>query len=258
MQSGGVEVWTAQPDQFGCAACTRFVAVLDANERARAHRLAHEGDRRAFIVAHAMRRMALGLAMARDPADLRFDKGARGQPVLLDGGAQVPAFSLTRRRGVVACAVGRAGALGIDVEAMTDGVDTSLLEPYMVVDQQAPLTDEDFCVRWTALEAFWKSRGLGLSTAHPRIALRAIENVDGFEVLFAGGGLSAAMVAMRLPVAAGHVLSIACEETEDIRLVSLDELAAEPRATAKSILHLVTVTTTTTIALLTSPVRNMV
>lgn len=228
MQPGGIEVWTAQPDQLGAGECTQFTAMLDAHERQRAHRYRHQADRRAFIAAHALRRMALGRAMARDPADLRFGKGTHGQPVLLDGGAHPPAFSLTRRRGLVACAVGRAGALGIDVETMTGGFHASLLEPFMVCDKQAPLTEEDFCVRWTALEAFWKSRGLGLSTANPRIALRAIEDMDGFEVLFAGGSLVAATIALRLPVAAGHVLSIACEEADDIRLVAVNELAAAP------------------------------
>jgi 4'-phosphopantetheinyl transferase len=226
MQPGGVEVWTAQPDELGGDECTQFTAMLDADERERAHRHMHQADRRAFIVAHALRRMALGRAMARDPAELRFGKGAHGQPVLLDGGAHLPAFSLTRRRGLVACAVGRASALGIDVETMTDDFDASLLEPFMVCDKQSTVTKEDFYLRWTALEAFWKSRGLGLSTANPRIALRAIEDVDGFEVLLAGGSLAAATIASRLPVAAGHVLSIAYEVADNIRLVAVNELAA--------------------------------
>ncbi len=61
--------------------------MLDPHERERASRLKFDRDRRAFVVAHAMRRMALALALGTDPQDLSFGSGPQGQPLLL-GSAQ--------------------------------------------------------------------------------------------------------------------------------------------------------------------------
>ena len=105
-------------------------------------------------------------------------------------------------------------------------VDGRLLEPYM--EHADPLMDdEEFYVRWTALEAFWKAQGLGLSASHPRISLR--ENDAGaLDVVFGASGEVAAAVVMRRPSPDTHVLSVACESVRPVRLVELDRLAAAP------------------------------
>lgn len=225
-----VEVWTARPGELGCEACDHLMEVLDAQERDRAGRLRLEEDRRGFVVAHAMRRMALGLALAIDPADLRFGTSSHGQPVLLGLQGAVPSFSLSRSRGLVAFALGAGTRVGIDVEAMRDGVDASLLAPYVALTATNPVeTDEHFYVQWTALEAYWKARGLGLSTSHPRIRFQRIAD-DCWEVVFADEQRRAGMVVMRLPSGPGHVLALACDEVVKVRLVDLDGLAAAPRA----------------------------
>lgn len=223
----GVQVWTAHPDRLGGAACTEFMAVLDEGERDRAMRLRSEADRHAFIVAHAMRRIALGLALAVDPQELRFGSGMQGQPVLLGRGDDVPSFSLSRSRGLVAVAISTEGAVGVDVEAVRDGVDGALLSPYVALGRDAIRTDADFYVQWTALEAYWKARGLGLSTSHPRIRLAPLAE-DCWEVLLADDGSPAGMVAMRLPCSPSHVLTLACEAPMNVRLVELDALAQAP------------------------------
>jgi 4'-phosphopantetheinyl transferase len=231
MQGAGVEVWTARPERLGCDACTQFMKVLDEEERARAARLRCEEDRRAFVVAHAMRRIALGLALALEPHALRFGKGPHGEPLLLDAPAAVPRFSLSRSRGLVAFALA-AGPVGVDVEAIRDGVDGSLLAPYMEVPPAAIGSDADFYVQWTALEAYWKSRGLGLSAAQPRIRLSPIAD-DCWDVLLHDDALRAGMVVMRLPCDPTHVLALACEAPVAVRLVELDSLARAPRAEAR-------------------------
>jgi phosphopantetheinyl transferase len=230
MQAGAVEVWTARPDELGCDACTQLMAVLDTDERERAARLRWEEDRRGFVVAHAMRRMALGLALAMDPHDLQFGTSPHGQPVLLGIDGAMPSFSLSRSRGLVAFAMGAGSTVGIDVEAMRDGVDGALLAPYVALAEPGIVqTEEDFYVQWTALEAFWKARGLGLSAAHPRIRLEPVAD-DCWEVVFADAQRPAGMVVMRLPAGPGHVLALACDALVPVRIVELDGLARAPQA----------------------------
>jgi phosphopantetheinyl transferase len=226
MQCDGVEVWTARPEALGVAACDELEVLLDAEERMRCSRLRFPADRRAFIAAHAVRRMALGLALEVDPSELRFGTGQHGCPMLLGHGDAAPSFSLTRSRGLVACALSREGRVGIDVESVFDEPDGTLLEPFVTPSTEA----QDFYLQWTALEAFWKARGLGLAAGHPRIALRPVDGESLYEVVYGDSRQSAGMVVIRLPAPAGHVLSLACEHPSTVRVVELDGLAADPGA----------------------------
>ncbi|HYF17975.1 MAG TPA: hypothetical protein VEA40_08905 [Ramlibacter sp.] len=226
----GIEVWTAQPDRLGCETCAELAALLDPGERERVAQLRFDADRRAFVVAHALRRFALGMAMAVDPRDLRFGTGPHGQPVVVNAGGELPSFSLTRSRGLVACAVSLVGPVGIDVEPVRDDADPEVLGPYMdaATDTDGAVT---FCQQWTALEAFWKARGLGLSAAHPRIRLRPLEDADEcFEVVYGDSGRSSGLVVLRLPAPRSHVLTLACREVASVRMVDFERLAAKPRS----------------------------
>jgi 4'-phosphopantetheinyl transferase len=226
MQFDGVEVWTARPEALGPGACDELERVLDPEERMRCSRLRFPADRRAFIVAHSMRRIALGLALGIDAADLRFGTGQHGCPILIGHEGRTPAFSLTRSRGLVACALSHEGSVGIDVESVFDEPDGSLLEPFMTPSAEA----QDFYLQWTALEAFWKARGLGLAAGHPRIALQPLDGESLYEVVYGDTRSSAGMLVIRLPAPAGHVLSLACEEPSSVRMVDLEGLAAQPGA----------------------------
>jgi phosphopantetheinyl transferase len=228
MQSMGVEVWTARPQGLGCSACADLARVLDREERDRADRLRFEPDRRAFVVSHAMRRIALGLALAADPQDLRFGQGANGEPVLLDARAGALSFSLSRSRDLVCFALCAGGPVGVDVEALRDGVDASLLAPYMDLGGlREPIGLEEFYVRWTALEAFWKAQGLGLSRTHPRVSLREVGD-DCREVRIGDGARPSGLFAVRLPAPASHVISVVCRQVDSVRIVELDKLAPPP------------------------------
>lgn len=226
---GGVEVWTANPDGLGCGACQAFARMLDPLERERAARLKFDRDRRAFVVAHAMRRMALALALGIDPQEVQFGSGPQGQPLLLGHAGDAPFFSLSRSRELAAVALDWRGPVGIDVEPVRDGVDAGLLEPYMDTGAQPPQDDEGFYAHWTALEAYWKARGLGLSAAHPRIALQP-SGEGCLEVLLGEARNASGLVVMRLPAPDTHVLSLACIQAAPVRLVELEALAPAPPA----------------------------
>jgi len=232
MQSGGVEVWTARPQALGKEACESLAGVLGQDERDRAARLRFEADRHAFVVSRAMRRVAIGLALGADAQDLRFGTGAQGEPTLLDPRAGSLSFSLSRTRELVAFALCPGGPVGIDVELVRDGVEVDLLEPYMDLPEPGePMGLEDFYVRWTALEAFWKAQGLGLSRTHPRIALQ--DTGEGrLEVRVGGAARPSGLFAVRLPAPTTHVLSVACRRVDNVRIVELDRLAPPPAESA--------------------------
>jgi phosphopantetheinyl transferase len=228
MQRGAIEVWTARPDVVGAAACGTLGAVLDGEERERAAAFRFDIDRDAFVLAHALRRMALGTALGADPSELRFGTAAHGRPVLLDA-PDAPAFSLTRSRGLVACAIGRVARIGIDVETVSADVPLSVLDPF-VVALQGERDPPDFFLQWTALEAYWKAQGTGLSAANPRIALRLFAGDDCYEVIDEATQMPVGTVVLRLPAPAGLALALASDELGDVRLVQLDGIAPRPAA----------------------------
>ncbi|GAC1530287.1 MAG: hypothetical protein NVS2B4_09100 [Ramlibacter sp.] len=233
MQQGGIEVWTARPERVGLDACNALARLLDAQESERAAGFRFEADRHAFVIAHAMRRLALGCATGIDPGDLRFAIGAHGCPLLLGADAGMPAFSLTRSRGLVACAVGQVPFLGIDVEPVRPGMPPSLLEAFVspAPGPTCPADEDvepDLFLQWTALEAFWKARGTGLSTTQPRIGLRSRGGQDCYDVVDGASRKPTGLLVMRLPAPASHVLALACDQVRPVQLVELDRLAPRP------------------------------
>ncbi|MGZ5181571.1 MAG: 4'-phosphopantetheinyl transferase family protein [Ramlibacter sp.] len=234
MQRGGIEVWTARPDRVGAAACNQLAGLLDPQESERAASFRFEADRQAFVMAHALRRLALAATIGADPSDLRFDVGPHGRPVLLGVGSHAPAFSLTRSRGLVACAVAASGPLGIDVETVRPGVAPSLLETFVTPPVPADVFDAspDVFMQWTALEAFWKARGTGLSSSQPRIGLRDLGGQDCYEIVEGDSGRGTGMVVMRLPSPGTHVLALACAEVETVQIIDFERLAPRPAGDA--------------------------
>lgn len=238
MQHGGIEVWTARPERVDAAACSALARLLDAHEQDRAAAFRFDVDRQAFVIAHALRRLALGCALGIDPGELQFSAGAHGKPVLLGADASTPSFSLTRSRGFVACAVGQQRFLGVDVETVRPGLSPTLLESFVTPAHGAAFLDDtpDLFMQWTALEAFWKARGTGLSTTQPRIGLRAMEGEDCYEIVDGESRLPTGLVVMRLPAPAGHVMALACEEVVSVQLVELDRLAPRPEPSADDVM----------------------
>lgn len=231
MQAAGVEVWTARPQTLTQADCRHLEAVLDDEERQRARRLLHPADRRAWRVAHALLRIALGSALGAPPEALRLQVAASGRPWLRcppDMAGAVPAFSLTHCREFVACALSAQGAVGIDVEPVRDGVSRALLEPWM---QPWPGDDLlDFYRQWTALEACRKASGAGLSAPHPRIALSARD--DGSLAVLALPGLRfTGLMVRQLPTPDGLVLSVACPPDAHVRVLDLQGMGPDPGRT---------------------------
>jgi 4'-phosphopantetheinyl transferase len=95
----------------------RLLAWLSAKERARLARLRFEVDRDGYLVAQALKRRALAELCGVEPEQLEFRVAHFGRPEV---SAPEPAlalrFNLSHTRGLVACAVARSCAIGVDVE----------------------------------------------------------------------------------------------------------------------------------------------
>ena len=224
LQAGEVHVWTARPDDFDDAQWRQMALLLDDGERIQSSRFKREADRRAYVLAHALRRAALAGILEVAPSTIVFSREDNGKPVLIEPRDEAIFFSHSRSRSIVACAVTRIGPVGIDVEPIQPGnADFDLLANFVAVPdpqrREAELgadQSRQFFFYWTALEAFWKAAGTGLSSAHPRI--RCQKNQAGqFEITSEANGFASkarlipvqspadSVIALVLSVPLGHV-----------------------------------------------------
>ena len=146
--------------------------LLDADERARWDRFKFAPDRRIFAAAHALLRAALSRWGDSAAPDWRFQVGRWGRPELAEAqAASGLRFNLSHTRGMVACAVTRGRAVGIDVEGFdtagrSDGVARRAFTDFERAQIEASPADrrtEAFMTVWSLKEAYVKARGLGLS-----------------------------------------------------------------------------------------------
>ena len=203
-----VHVWTADPEDVAEAQWPGLASSLDAGELSCASRFAHQADARAYVLAHALRRLAVSAITGFLPAALVFASESSGQPVLVNAPAAPKIwFSHARRRSLVACAVTGLGPVGIDVELVdARSADMGLLSKFMVLPdaqdcQAGPSGDQarQFFFYWTTLEAYWKSRGRGLSFSNPAITCR--ENRSGWSDIMLSAGADWLACGRAMPIA---------------------------------------------------------
>ncbi|MFC7302953.1 4'-phosphopantetheinyl transferase family protein [Streptomyces monticola] len=150
------------------------LALLDADERARADRLRRARDRRLYTTAHVLLRRLIGRHLDRDPAALRYVRepcpgcgAAHGRPAL--PGAPVH-FSLSHSGDHALIALAQR-PVGVDLEVLADDtlVDDvmSTLHPQEHAELQelgpGPGRGAAFTRCWTRKEACLKGTGEGLT-----------------------------------------------------------------------------------------------
>ena len=149
-----------------------LLALLSAEERAKADRFAFAHDRYCFVAAHALLRATLSDFFARAPQDWTFVTGAWGKPRIdaSDASARL-CFNLSHTRGHVAVAVALDREVGVDVERMApsradEEVARQLFAPAEFADfQEEPEAGRAaaFFDVWTLKEAYIKAVGLGVA-----------------------------------------------------------------------------------------------
>ncbi len=188
MSSEEADVWVVRPQDVMDDEMRSFEVTLDSTEVERAGKFRFERDRRAYVVAHGLRRTVLGDLLGVGASRLVFSRQDSGQPHLKWPEKSQLYFSHSHTRELVAFAVAKS-PVGVDVECVAGGQpDLDLLEPYVAlpcVSQRIAELGADpadhFFFYWTALEAFWKAAGKGLSLENPRICFE--KNSEGrFEV----------------------------------------------------------------------------
>jgi len=149
-----------------------LLALLSAEERAKADRFAFAHDRDCFVAAHALLRATLSDYFARPPQDWAFVTNAWGKPRIdaNDGSGRL-CFNLSHTRSHVAVAVALDREVGVDVERIApsradEEVARQLFAPAeFAAFQEEPQAGraEAFFDVWTLKEAYIKAVGLGVA-----------------------------------------------------------------------------------------------
>ena len=172
------------------------------DERARAARFHFERDRRHWTAARGAVRAVLAGYVGVPAASLTFRVGPHGKPALDGAAARAGlAFNVSHSGGLALCAVTRARAVGVDVEAVrpefaTDKVARRFFAPGEVAALEALPPDERveaFFACWTRKEAYIKARGSGIALG-----------LDRFEVALAPGRPAALLATRDEPAAAAR------------------------------------------------------
>jgi 4'-phosphopantetheinyl transferase len=146
--------------------------MLSASERLHYDRLALADDRRDYVAAHALLRIALSRYRATPPDGWAFDRNVYGKPrVRPEDDHSALQFNLSHARGLVACIVSPSLTVGIDVERV-DRLsrypqlhERSLSGPERVelATMAEHVVAERFTDLWTLKEALLKAVGVGLA-----------------------------------------------------------------------------------------------
>jgi 4'-phosphopantetheinyl transferase len=148
----------------------RFELTLDGSERSRAAAFVREADRRTYVAAHGLLRLALSWALPSvDPAAWRFRATGYGKPELADGRSGIR-FSLSHCPTYAAVALSDQGECGVDAECAErsgdlDSLAESVLSPRELAWFRAAAGHRRrwaFLRCWTLKEAYAKAVGLGL------------------------------------------------------------------------------------------------
>ncbi len=167
-----IQIWRASPNDVEHWRWREFTSLLDLAERSQAFKFRHEADRKAYVLAHGLRRLALADLLNVPPTALVFRCDKNGKPELIRPTHKPIYFSHSHTRKGVVFAASADMVVGIDAESVgTEPLDFELLRPFMgcsvlplAEKKQSPATS--FYRYWTALEAFSKAIGTGLSQAH--------------------------------------------------------------------------------------------
>ena len=173
------ELWLVDLDAAAPAleALEHDLPRLSGDDRARALRLSDARERRHRLVAYMGLRVVLERVAGPQVRGQRFVRGPGGKPSLAAGNI---AFSLSHIGGLALIGVGRAGAIGVDLErARTLRMSSRRREEILAVaagfagrPMGDPAGDEALLCAWCRLEAFAKARGEGLDHVLRRLGLR--------------------------------------------------------------------------------------
>lgn len=181
-----VQIWRASPSDVDHPQWRALTNSLSLAERSKAFEFRFDADRKAYVLAHGLRRLVLAAMLEVPPSALVFQETKNGQPQLIKPSYKRVYFSHSHTREGVLFAASFDAAVGVDAEHVADEpADFTRLDPFMVLSEvrEPNIAPRSFCQCWTALEAFWKAVGTGLSAEQPRLQL-STHPLGHFEVSF--------------------------------------------------------------------------
>ena len=181
--SDSVDVWLAFYNEIDDPALLdRFSGLLSAEECRQEARFRFADDRKRYRVTRALLRTALSRYAPVAPLDWTFATNAYGCPRIDEahGAAAGISFNLSHTRGLIALAVTRGRAVGIDVENLVvRQVSTGIADRFFApveVDELATVAaaqqQDRFFEYWTFKESYIKARGMGLSIPLDKFSFR--------------------------------------------------------------------------------------
>jgi 4'-phosphopantetheinyl transferase len=169
-----IHVWLAWDGELhDTALLAGYEAMLDPAEHERRGRFSSAPLRHQFLITRALQRTVLaGYVAGVAPRDLRFVAGAQGKPALAPEFDNLNLhFNVAHTQGLVALAVGRVAALGIDVENLTARTaPLPIANRFFSSDEARDLAalppheqSSRFFALWTLKESWIKATGLGIA-----------------------------------------------------------------------------------------------
>lgn len=177
-----IHLWLAAYQQFDDLQLRSHLRTLlrDA-ERAQEPAFHFADDRLRYLVTRAMVRTVLSRYADVLPADWAFAVNAYGRPeIAARHGLPGLQFNLSHTRGLIALAVARNRAVGVDVENLAErqpsiGIANHFFSPLEVAalaDLPESRRGERFFEYWTFKESYIKARGMGLSLPLERFSFQ--------------------------------------------------------------------------------------
>ncbi|MDQ3171172.1 MAG: 4'-phosphopantetheinyl transferase superfamily protein [Acidobacteriota bacterium] len=213
-----VDVFVASVRAFGARLEDAALPLSDL-ERARAARFHHLSDRWEFVLGRLMARSLLAARTGVPARAFHFIENAHGRPEIAAPALDSPLrFNLSHSGGIVACVLGEAMQIGVDVERLDrQPVDARVIARYCSDPERESLEamaetlrHERFLSLWTLKEAYVKARGTGLT-----LPLRSISFTMGHdgpeEVSFNGIDDETRWMFAHTRLEPRHLLAVAAE-----------------------------------------------
>jgi 4'-phosphopantetheinyl transferase len=170
LEENEVQVWRIE---LGDAAglIDRYTSLLSLTEQADANRRRVGQVRDHFTLGRACLRVLLGNALGIDSSYVSITKGAHGKPETPAIGGPSISFNVAHSKGTVLIALGRQGAVGVDVEYVDRSIDIMEVALANFTENESrsleAIADPEtrlrtFCCYWTRKEAIVKADGRGL------------------------------------------------------------------------------------------------
>jgi 4'-phosphopantetheinyl transferase len=153
------------------ALLSRYRSVISRAERIKTDRYVFPKDRHNCLVTRALLRFALSICTGAAPETFEFLENPYGKPHIKPNLVTEPVrFNLSHSSGMTACALTKAGEIGVDIENSCRKIELDLADRYFAKFEsaylrQCPAEQQQavFFDFWTLKESYIKAVGKGLS-----------------------------------------------------------------------------------------------